>query len=392
MPHVMPQVVLAVLAAFCAIRLEEAGINPLTGTASAIDQLGFLLCFLTVFKVQEADKQFWMALGHRDQLMQTCRYLALSSCAMFKLPRETQEKWQHDPAKVKQLENFAEQGLLRVLRLLSLQLFVALEYFGRSGPSATDDAERQDFMRDDIRSIATPAEMQRLYPDEDCPTADGSKCIKNLFANHHSVILWIQMAAERLHAAGACNPAVLSIFNSQLSSIMENVQAMDKIDKTQFPLPYAQIVKILMFLYVFTLPFQVVAQCGHYTIFISALAALGFYGLDEVAEILESPFGSDPNDIDLRVDFLVLMKDMRTCYRERAAVLQDFDATWNLAEKCWNVSLNEDSLDTWNDVETANTARSWPCRCASGEDTFLERARLLQPGVTEEIRITARGS
>ena len=33
--------------------------------------------------------------------------------------------------------------------------------------------------------------------------------------------------------------------------------------------------------------------------FVCLLIALGFFGLDEVAEILESPFGNDPNDIDL---------------------------------------------------------------------------------------------
>merc|ERR1719502_127491 len=98
---------------------------------------------------------------------------------------------------------------------------------------------------------------------------------------------------------------------------MQNVQSMNKIDKTQFPLPYTQIVKILMIVFVNILPFQIVDDCGLFTLVVMMLASLGFYGLDEVSEILESPFGKDPNDIDLSMYGKSLLADLQLFYNMR---------------------------------------------------------------------------
>merc|ERR1719265_1835843 len=50
---------------------------------------------------------------------------------------------------------------------------------------------------------------------------------------------------------------------------------------------------------------------------VAGLVATGFYGLDEVAEILESPFGNDPNDIDLRDYGQNLLTDIELFYHGR---------------------------------------------------------------------------
>jgi hypothetical protein len=96
---------------------------------------------------------------------------------------------------------------------------------------------------------------------------------------------------------------------------------MEKIDKVQFPLPYAQIVKLLTFIYVFGLPFALVPQSGYLTPVIVLFAATGFYGLDEVAEVLESPFGEDPNDIHLDIFIERLIDDLDHQYFQRQTIL-----------------------------------------------------------------------
>jgi len=229
-----------------------------------------------------------------------------------------------------------------------------------------------DRLRDDIRSIATPTEMQRLYPKES-PGIKGSQSFKNPHANSATVILWIQMTVDRVQNAGACNSSSWSIFNEQLSHLMENVEAMNKIDKTQFPLPYAQIVKLLMIVFVTLLPFQIVKDCGYFTLLVSGLVALGFYGLDEVSEILESPFGNDPNDIDLRTDCLSLMADILTFYEERTMVKKDFNAVWDPEREAWQTILQEPEIRKWNDVET-KTSRTYTefCGCVTSEGLLAE--------------------
>merc|ERR1712232_1052912 len=63
---------------------------------------------------------------------------------------------------------------------------------------------------------------------------------------------------------------------------------------------------------------------------VCAIVSLGFYGLDEVAEVLESPFGNDPNDIHLRRYARRLMIDLNLIYHgqhmETDVVFQSDDA------------------------------------------------------------------
>ena len=102
---------------------------------------------------------------------------------------------------------------------------------------------------------------------------------------------------------------------------------MRRIDKTQFLFPYAQIMKILLYFWMLVLPFILQLKCGSVTPAVVFLIAIGFFGLDEVAEILESPFGNDPNDIDLIVYADDLVSDIEQMFEKQnmplKPVLQD---------------------------------------------------------------------
>lgn len=135
------------------------------------------------------------------------------------------------------------------------------------------------------------------------------------------VIFWIELAAGRVLKMGCVAPPIMSGFIGMAHSLLQNFQDMDKIDKTQFPFPYNQIVKILILIWVNIFPFFIVRDAGHYSHWISGLVALGYYGLDLVAEILESPFGNDPNDIFLRGFGAELMEDMDMIYNNRTVTL-----------------------------------------------------------------------
>ena len=102
-----------------------------------------------------------------------------------------------------------------------------------------------------------------------------------------------------------------------MDDVGANFWNMDKIDKTQFPFPYCQIVKWLTIVFLGMLPFSLAQVCGWWTLGFSAIATIGFFGLDEVAEILESPLGNDPNDLDLRDYGETLLSDMELISRCR---------------------------------------------------------------------------
>merc|ERR1719335_360219 len=100
---------------------------------------------------------------------------------------------------------------------------------------------------------------------------------------------------------------------------------MEKIDKLLFPFPYAQVVKTLVVVYVFVFPL---------TMPITLLMSIGFFGLDAVAEVLESPFSTDPNAINLRA------------YSER--LIRDLDTMFYMHEEMKNVALNLDNNKFFN--------------------------------------------
>eukprot|EP00747_Dinoflagellata_sp_TGD_P111081 gnl/TRDRNA2_/TRDRNA2_171123_c0_seq4.p1 gnl/TRDRNA2_/TRDRNA2_171123_c0~~gnl/TRDRNA2_/TRDRNA2_171123_c0_seq4.p1 ORF type:complete len:242 (+),score=28.52 gnl/TRDRNA2_/TRDRNA2_171123_c0_seq4:60-785(+) len=98
-----------------------------------------------------------------------------------------------------------------------------------------------------------------------------------------------------------------------------NFWEMNMIDKTQFPLPYAQVLKILLVVYILACPLCLAPVCGWGTPIVTTVMTIGYCGLDEVAEILDSPFGTDANDIDL------------VQYAQQLA--NDLDDMWNFVAK-----------------------------------------------------------
>jgi len=154
-----------------------------------------------------------------------------------------------------------------------------------------------------------------LYP--------GDQHSTDSIQSHHSntrptiVLFWIAISLRRILNLHAIEAPIVSGLLGQLNAAGSAFWTMDKIDKTQFSLPYAQIVKILTFFFLTLTPFTLAQACQWYTLPFMALATIGFCGLDEVAEILESPFGTDSNDIDLTQYGDALMADLEVMVLSR---------------------------------------------------------------------------
>jgi len=310
-PLVFPQICITVGLSVLAQYLHESASNPFKSMEQPVS-LGILVTFLLVFKTQNAYSQFWQALTALHGVLETSRILSLTACTMFDWDkREEKDTKEEQDRKNAELRS----RVRRIIRLIVLHYFVIIEYFQRGGANSTTDVKLHDELREDIRNLTGANEFVMLYPKE--PASTPGSTSNNLHANPTQVLFWMQLAAGRVLASGRCPPPIINGFNMQVHNLMKEFGNMDRIDKTQFPFPYAQIVKILVIVWVFTLPFFIVEKCGPWTSVITTLAALGFFGLDEVAEILESPFGNDPNDILLRPHGLRLMSDLEMMYNGR---------------------------------------------------------------------------
>merc|ERR1712093_737079 len=101
-----------------------------------------------------------------------------------------------------------------------------------------------DRLRDDIRRLTGSNEFKMLYPNED-PEVAGSKSV-HVHTNPLIVRFWIQLVLGKSWKDGCCpNAPAFQGLVSLNTKLMGHFWDMNKIDKTQFPLPYAQIVKIL---------------------------------------------------------------------------------------------------------------------------------------------------
>lgn len=300
-PHLLPQLLVIEGISVAAVLLVEDyaptnfGEQVQSGTAAVT----ILLSFLLVLKTQEACKQFWEALDDLTTMCHLLRSISMTVCSMV--------KWEAHP----EVANNAK----RIVRLLALYYLTVVEFFQRTGSNATASKKTQDRLRRDVAALAGDTEWTILYPGEH-KSVEGSKSVHD--NTRPSIILfWIELSLRKILDHQAVEADIMALLLSKLNALGEKFWHMDKIDKTQFPFPYCQIVKWITLVFLGFLPFGLAQLCRWWTLAFAAMATIGFYGLDEVAEILESPLGNDPNDLDLRAYGDALMSDMELICRCR---------------------------------------------------------------------------
>jgi putative membrane protein len=300
----MPQVLVTVgISLFASINQSQLVHWWAEGGVSAQDvdfkQMGTLLAFLIIFKTNWGVLQFWTALKHTDEILHLSRSLARLTCAAF------------------QWEKGESHALVR--RLLRYEVafwYILTEYLQRSGAHEVDETEIKNNLRARIHSLLYVDEVRLLYPDDAdiCNGADSH----NPYANPQQVLVMMQHIVIAIYREGGISPPpILSSALNSINGLDRAFWSMEKLDKVLFPLPYNQIVKLLILTFTFLTPFTMVPACGWATPFIMFFVALGFFGLDEAAEVLEQPFGTDPNQVDLDVHAEMFARDVELCYKSR---------------------------------------------------------------------------
>ena len=85
---------------------------------------------------------------------------------------------------------------------------------------------------------------------------------------------------------------------SSVDSFMTGYHGLRKFLTTPVPFPLIQLSRTFLFLYVFTIPFELLTDSSTLAAhcFFVFLITMGFLGLETVAEELDNPFGDDAND------------------------------------------------------------------------------------------------
>jgi putative membrane protein len=99
--------------------------------------------------------------------------------------------------------------------------------------------------------------------------------------------------------AGQLEPILFAQFETRLHA-MSSIQAgCERILTTPLPFAYTLLLHRCAWMFCVLLPFGLASSLGWATPVVSAVLAYAFFGLDQLGEEMEEPFGLEPNDLPL---------------------------------------------------------------------------------------------
>ena len=84
-----------------------------------------------------------------------------------------------------------------------------------------------------------------------------------------------------------------------IGTLLDSQGGCEKIHRTPLPFVYAALIKQVLFVYLFTLPFVLVPVMSFMAPLIMGVVSLGMLGIEEAGVEVEDPFGLEPNHLPL---------------------------------------------------------------------------------------------
>ena len=99
--------------------------------------------------------------------------------------------------------------------------------------------------------------------------------------------------------AGWLSDGLAMALEANLDQVSEVIGGCERIAATPIPMPYAVLLHRTVYLFCALLPFGLVSSIGWLTPLFAVFISYTFIALDAIADEIEDPFGSDPNDLPL---------------------------------------------------------------------------------------------
>jgi putative membrane protein len=123
---------------------------------------------------------------------------------------------------------------------------------------------------------------------------------------------------SQLAATGQISEWRYTQLESRLVSLSQVQASCERIKTTPLPFPYTLLLHRTIYLFCILLPFAMAEPLGWLTPVFTAIVSYTFFGLDEIGDDLEDPFGFDENDLPCNAI-------LRTLEREVLAALGQTD-------------------------------------------------------------------
>lgn len=116
---------------------------------------------------------------------------------------------------------------------------------------------------------------------------------------------WVKDQAVR----GVINPEITRHLESQIAELVNAQGGCEKIQKTPLPFAYVSMIKLLILVYLITLPMVTCERFGWWSPILVAVLSLGMFGMEETSVEIEDPFGTNPNCLNLDVLTITIARD-----------------------------------------------------------------------------------
>lgn len=95
-----------------------------------------------------------------------------------------------------------------------------------------------------------------------------------------------------------------------LNSMVDAQGGCERILRTPLPFVYTSLIRLILLLYLGSLPFVLIGRMGYAAPLVVAVVALGMLGIEEAGVEIERPFGTEPNCLPLEQICTVIARDV----------------------------------------------------------------------------------
>lgn len=189
-------------------------------------------------------------------------------------------------------------GIVNTSRNLGRQIWVAID-------EPTPEVREQKISALNLIAafgIATKQHLRGSSVTEAVADLVEPNVLDNLRTTDHAPLdLSVRIAAflEEQRDRGNLNPYQLASMHRLLDVLVDSLGGCERILRTPMPFAYAIHLRQLLLIYCLILPFELVSKVGWWTGLLVAIISFTLFGIEEIGEEIENPFGTDPNDLPL---------------------------------------------------------------------------------------------
>eukprot|EP00929_Paragymnodinium_shiwhaense_P105424 TRINITY_DN7043_c0_g1_i1.p1 TRINITY_DN7043_c0_g1~~TRINITY_DN7043_c0_g1_i1.p1 ORF type:complete len:553 (+),score=117.82 TRINITY_DN7043_c0_g1_i1:181-1839(+) len=132
---------------------------------------------------------------------------------------------------------------------------------------------------------------------------------------------------------------LLNVHESLFKEISKTFERIDTLVQMPLPIPYLQLCKILLLMFIMTYPLSMDLSDGIWgNVFIPCLLSMGLCGIELVADMLQNPFGDNTTDLNLLETIHSLEMRCQTIFDLSEAHGRDITSSWTGLEERLNIA------------------------------------------------------